>query len=96
MNVIIAPIITEKSMNDAAKGRFTFKVAKTSNKKEIRKSVEEKFKVNVLKVATITMKGKLVRSGQKRMEKQTPEWKKAIVLVKEGQKIDLFEVGEQK
>jgi large subunit ribosomal protein L23 len=95
LNVILGPIITEKSMNDATKGRYTFAVAKDSTKKEIKKAVEEKFKVNVLKVATITVKGRSSKTGVKRIETVKQPFKKAITLLKTGQKISIFESGSQ-
>ena len=95
MNIIISPIITEKSMNNATKGRFTFKVNNHAGKKEIRKEIENKFKVDVVNIATMNVKGKLKRTGKKRMEKETSGYKKAIVALKTGQKIALFEVGGQ-
>ncbi len=81
-------------MNDAGAGKFTFKVSKKARKEQIKKAVEQKFKVNVLRVAVINVKGKLKRTGKKRMETQTKGYKKAIVKLKPGQKIDLFETGE--
>jgi large subunit ribosomal protein L23 len=95
MNTIISPIITEKSMNEAGKGKFTFKVGKSANKQTIKKVIEEKFKVNVTGVSTINVKGKVKRTGKKRMENMTSGYKKAVVSLKAGQKIDLFEVGGQ-
>lgn len=95
-SVILAPLITEKSMSEAAKGKFTFKVAEASQKEQIKKAIEEKFKVNVVKVSTINVKGKKKRAGTKRTEITTSSWKKAIVKLKSGQKIGLFEVGGQK
>ena len=64
-------------------------VDKNANKIEIRKAVEEKFNVKVKKVATIYMKGKVKRLG--RFEGRRSHWKKAIVTLKEGFKIDFFE-----
>jgi len=93
MDIIISPIVTEKSMNDAAKGKFTFKVHKQAEKAQIKKIIESKFKVDVIGVATITVKGKMKKTGKKRMDEQTQGYKKAIVSLKAGQKIDLFEVG---
>ena len=52
MDIIISPIISEKSMNDASAGKFTFKVAMHAHKAGIKKEIEDKFKVNVIKVAT--------------------------------------------
>lgn len=92
-SLIIRPIITEKSMQDAGRGKFTFHVAMSADKNEIRKAIEKKFKVNILSVSTLKVKGKTRRAGVRRTKFQTPSWKKAIVKLKEGQKIDLFEIG---
>lgn len=95
-DVIIKPIITEKSMNEAAKGKFTFMVSKNADKKMIKRAVEEKFKVKVLSVATSILKGKKIKVGLRRMEKAKSSYKKAVVRLPAGQKIDLFEVGAEK
>ncbi len=92
-NVIIAPIISEKSMSDAAKSKFTFRVSRRADKLSIKKEVEEKFKVNVLGVATITTKGKSSRTGTRRVEVTKQPRKKAIVTLKLGQKIPLFDAS---
>jgi len=92
-DVIIAPLISEKSMNDAGFGKFTFKVSKKADKKQIREEVEDKFKVNVLSIATSIVKGKKRRFGANRTEVTLSSWKKAIVKLKAGQKIDVFETG---
>jgi large subunit ribosomal protein L23 len=96
LNVILGPIITEKSMNDAAKGRYTFKVTVQATKKDIKKAVEEQFKVNVLKVATITVKGRSAKTGVKRIETLKSPFKKAMVQIKAGQKISIFETSSEK
>ncbi len=67
LNVVLGPINSEKSMNDAAKGKYTFKVSTQSTKKEIKKAVEEQFKVNVLKVATITIKAEVQETGREEL-----------------------------
>ena len=95
MDTIIAPIISEKSMNDAGLGKFTFRVERSSNKSMIKKEVEAKFKVNVIKVSTMVVKGKSKKTGKRRVETKTADWKKALVVLKKGQKIDLFEAGGQ-
>ncbi len=92
-NVIIAPIISEKSMSDAAKSKFTFRVSRRADKLSIKKEVEEKFKVNVMSVATITTKGKSSRTGTRRVEVTKQPKKKAIVTLKLGQKIPLFDAS---
>lgn len=89
--IILSPLITEKSMLDANNGKFSFKVAREANKNDIRKEVEKRFKVNVVKISTITIKGRSVRAGIKRIEVKRAAFKKAIVTVSKGQKIGLFE-----
>jgi len=91
--IILGPIITEKSMNDATLRKFTFRVEKHANKTQIRKEIEIKFKVNVVNISTSIVKGKKIRTGSKRMERKVADFKKAIVTLKEGQKIGLFELG---
>lgn len=93
LNVILGPIISEKSMNDASKGKYTFSVSRESTKKDIKKAIEEQFKVNVLKVATITVKGRSSKTGVKRIATVKQPFKKAIALVKAGQKISIFDAG---
>lgn len=92
-NILIRPIITEKSMNDVSKNRFTFEVAIEADKKAVKREIEKRFKVNVLSVLTSIMKGKRKRSGIRRIEKIVLPFKKATVCLKAGQKIDLFEAG---
>lgn len=92
-DIVIKPIITEKSMAQANTGRYTFRVAKSATKETIKKAVEVLFKVTVLHVATMTKKGGTTRTGARRVETTRKPWKKAIVHVKEGQKIAAFEIG---
>lgn len=88
--IIIAPVITEKSMYGIADKKYTFKVAKDSNKVEIAKAVETLFGVKVVKVNTISVKGRFKRMG--RNEGYRPDWKKAIVTLSEDSKaIEFFE-----
>lgn len=89
-DIIIKPIITEKSMEDMAEKKYTFKVDKRANKVEIRNAVEEIFDVKVEKVNTMNMRGKKKRMG--RYEGRRPNWKKAIVkLTEESKEIEFFE-----
>ena len=94
MNTLVKPLITEKSMQDAAKGRFTFAVDIAANKTKIAQEAKKTFGVDVVSVKTITMKGLNKRSGKKRMLTKSSPWKKAIIEVKSGQKIDLFDTTE--
>lgn len=94
-DVVIAPIITEKSMQDAALGKFTFKVALQANKPLIKKAIEKKFKVKVLKTYASIVKGRTDRKGVKREEFVKSAWKKATVVLPKDQKIALFDTGGQ-
>ncbi|MFA5474546.1 MAG: 50S ribosomal protein L23 [Acholeplasmataceae bacterium] len=87
--MIIAPIITEQSTKlIESQNRYTFKVNKKANKVEIKKAIEAIFKVNVLSVNTITVLPKFKRMGK--YEGYTSGYKKAVVKIAEGQKIDAF------
>ncbi len=88
-DIIIRPVVTEKSMNLLADDKYTFVVDKKSNKTEIKNAIESIFKVKVAKVSTMTVKGKPKRMG--RYEGRTSDRKKAIVTLQPGQKIKLFE-----
>ncbi len=89
-DIVIKPIITEKSMGALAENKYTFKVAKDANKIEIAKAVEELFGVQVASVNTMNCKGRSKRVGMNRGT--TPDWKKAIVTLKEGSKtIEFFD-----
>lgn len=88
--IIIAPVITEKSMSGIADKKYTFKVAKDAGKIEIAQAVETLFKVEVVKVNTISVRGQMRRMG--RYSGYTPSWKKAIVTLSEKSKpIEFFE-----
>lgn len=93
MSIIISPLITEKSMVDASAGKFTFRVTKSANKNQIKEEIEKRFKVNVVHISTNILKGKKIRVGARRAEKSVSNTKKAIVTVKKGEKIGLFELG---
>ncbi|MGE5396468.1 MAG: 50S ribosomal protein L23 [Chitinophagales bacterium] len=88
-DIIIKPVITEKTMNLLADNKYTFLVDKKANKVEIRKAIEEIFNVKVEKVSTMNIRGKKRRMG--RFEGRKPDRKKAIVALKSGHKIPLFE-----
>lgn len=92
-DVIIRPIISEKSMQHAILGKFTFHVVKGVHKGVIKKAIEEKFKVNVMRISTNIVKGKKSRAGKRRLEILKSPWKKAVATLKEGEKIALFDVG---
>lgn len=88
--VIKRPIISEKSTALAeVAGRYAFEVAVQSNKQEIRDAVQRLFKVKVRSVHTLVMHGKVKRVGN--FESKRSNWKKALVTLAEGQKIDFFQ-----
>lgn len=87
------PIITERSIEKAKNGFYSFAVSVDFTKSEIKQAVEEQFKVNVVNVRTITMPGKSKRAGKYRKENKSSPWKKAIVKLKKEQTIPIFEVG---
>jgi len=89
-SILIRPIFSEDSNTrmDLENPQYTFKVEKNSNKYEIKRAVEEAFKVKVLKVNTLRFEGKKRRVRIK--EGKRPDWKKAIVILEKGQKIELI------
>ena len=89
-DIILAPVITEKSMYGVAEKKYTFKVANDANKIEIAHAVEQLFDVNFAKVNTVSVRGRFKRMG--RNEGYRPDWKKAIVTLTENSKtIEFFE-----
>jgi large subunit ribosomal protein L23 len=89
-DVIIRPIITENSMDMAADKKYAFKVAKSANKTEVRKAIEEIFGVDVAKVNVVNVSGKRKRLG--RTMGTTSSYKKAIVtLTPDSKEIELFQ-----
>ena len=87
LDTIISPNVTEKSTSLSEFNKIVFKVDKNANKKTIKKNVEKIFKVNVIKVNTVNMKGKVKLVKNKKSFK--PGYKKAIITLKKGQSIDL-------
>ena len=77
--IIIRPVVTEKSNDELQQGKYTFEVNKKATKVDIAKAVEKLFEVKVLKVNTITVKGKKKRVGVH--QGKTSDWKKAIVTI---------------
>ncbi len=89
-DIILAPVITEKSMSEISDKKYTFKVARDANKIEIADAVEKLFKVDVAKVNTINVRGQERRMG--RYSGYTSAWKKAIVTLKPDSKpIEFFD-----
>ena len=88
-DILVRPLITERTTQLMAEGKYVFVVAKAANKIEIAKAVAEVFKVKVAKVNTVNVTGKKKRMG--RTEGERPDYKKAIVKLAPGETIEFFE-----
>ncbi|MBI3385985.1 50S ribosomal protein L23 [Candidatus Gottesmanbacteria bacterium] len=99
-HIVKLPWMTEKSLDLARRGWYTFAVSKQADKASIAKEVSALYGVTVTDVRTITLHGKERRVGRLMRKVTKPDWKKALVRLKAGQKIDAFEVtteeGKQK
>ena len=91
--IIVKPVITEKSMQLAQNGKFTFMVHRDVKKEDIKKAVEKQFNVHITHVSTNVTKGRSTRAGARRLEITFQPFKKAVVSVKSGEKIDLFDIA---
>ena len=87
--VLRRPLITEKNAILQARGKYAFEVAKEANKPQIKQAVEKAFKVKVTTVNVMRVPGKTRRVG--RQQVLTQSWKKAVVTLKPGDKIEFFE-----
>ncbi|HEY7462873.1 MAG TPA: 50S ribosomal protein L23 [Candidatus Limnocylindria bacterium] len=88
--VLLRPVISEKSVVETERNNYTFAVARDANKFQIKDAVQEQFKVDVLDVRVLTVKPKQKRRGR-RQKGTVPGWRKAVVTIADGQKIELFE-----
>ena len=91
--IILRPVISEKSLDQSTHDKYTFAVADEANKLQIKDAVEELFKVTVLNVNVLTTKRK-EKSRNRRRGRQvgfTSPWKKAVVTIKSGDSIEFFE-----
>ena len=88
-DILIRPIVTEKSTALMEQGKYTFRVPLAATKIQIRHAVEQIFKVKVQAVNTMRYEGKLKRMG--RTQGRRSDWKKAVVTLKPGEAIELFE-----
>lgn len=89
----LEPIITETTISNAQKNWFTFRAPTLENKNSLKEKIQKTFKVDVLAVKTMVVKGKNRRSLKSRRINRGSDWKKVLVRLKDGQKIDLFELG---
>ena len=87
LDTIVTPVITEKATSLSEFNKIVFRVHKGSNKNSIKKSIEKIFKVNVIKINTVNLRGKTKLVKGKKSSR--PGYKKAIVTLKKGQSIDL-------
>lgn len=87
--VLRRPIVSEKSLILQGSSKYTFEVAPRANKPQIKEAVETAFKVDVLGVNVVTVPGSVRKIGRRRVV--ISPWKKAVVTVKPGQKIEFFE-----
>lgn len=90
---LLKPLVSEQSLAEATRGRYSFVVEKGSRRPQIRKAVEKIFGVTVTEIETTAIPAKTYRSGRMRQERLSPSGRKAVVTLAKGQKIDLFEVG---
>jgi large subunit ribosomal protein L23 len=94
--IVIKPVITEKSLKDASNGTYTFEVDLKADKNQIKSAVEKIFTVHVKDITIVIIKGKNKIAGRKRRKVKQSDIKKARVKLATGEQIDLFEIGEGK
>lgn len=86
----LLPLRTEKTVKEAEGGRYTFRVNVAVTKPQIKQGVEKMFKVKVTAVQTAIMPGKAYRAGKKGSYSTRSDWKKAMVTLADGQKMDIY------
>jgi large subunit ribosomal protein L23 len=91
--IVLRPVISEKSMDETRRGKYTFRVHDDANKLQIKDAVEELFKVKVITVNVLTTKAKEKSRNRRRgrVEGWTTPWKKAVVTIDPSDKIEFFE-----
>jgi large subunit ribosomal protein L23 len=87
--IILAPIVSEKSYHGSVNGRYTFRVHDDAHKLQVRRAVEELFEVHVVRVNILKVQPKPKRRGA--IKGKRPGWKKAIVQLKAGETIEVFQ-----
>ncbi|MBI4266806.1 MAG: 50S ribosomal protein L23 [Chloroflexi bacterium] len=87
--VLRRPLITEKNTTLQAQNKYVFEIAEKANKPLVKQAVEKAFKVQVATVNVVTVPGKMKRVGRRIVP--TPSWRKAIVTLRPGEKIEFFE-----
>lgn len=91
-HIIQKPVITEKTLLLASRGWYTFAVGELVRKPQAASAIEDQYNVNVVAIKSIAMHGKMRRVGKRAVHIKRPDWKKMIVRLKSGQKIDIFDV----
>jgi large subunit ribosomal protein L23 len=91
--IILRPVISEKSMDETQRGKYTFRVHRDANKHQVKAAIEDLFKVDVvtINVSMTQPKEKSRNRGRTRVEGWTSKWKRAVVTLAAGQKIEFFE-----
>ena len=92
-DIIKRPLITEKAMAGISLGDYSFAVDRKAGKAKIKEAVEKFFKVHVKGIRTSILKGKTRRVGKARLVRKSSVWKKAVVRLAEGERIEYFEAG---
>jgi large subunit ribosomal protein L23 len=96
-HLVQRPLITEKSLAQArAQGWYAFAVVARSRKEDIAEEIKQLYNVDVVEIRTVKRTGKMRRAGRKQNPVKRPDWKKAMVRLAKGQRIAVFEVGEEK
>lgn len=90
-NVILRPVVSEKSYGLLDSGRYTFVVHRDANKTQIRQEVESTFNVHVTNVNTMNRKGKRMRNRKAATYGKRPDSKRAVVTLRDGERIELFQ-----
>lgn len=92
--IILQPLVTEKSMRESQEhNKYSFRVASSANKVQIRRAIEVIFNVRVLAVNTMNVHGKMKQRNQRYRAGKTARWKKAVVTLAPGSSIDILEGG---
>jgi large subunit ribosomal protein L23 len=91
--VVLKPVVSEKSLDETQRGKYTFRVHADANKLQVKEAIEELFKVDVVTVHVLNAKAKEKsrNRGRTRIKGFTSPWKKAVVTLATGQKIEFFE-----
>lgn len=89
--IIKKPLISEQSLRDAEKGKYSFIVLKSASKDDIKRAVSEMFGVNVSKIMTNIIKGNRTKLTKKRKVVADASYKKARIMLKKGEKLDIFD-----